>query len=395
MTHAPRPHRTTLVAAAFLLLIALGNHLTLRAAALLEQTDVFVAGQNGIREFRIPVLVTSTRGTLLAFCDARVEKPGDPPNNIDLVMRRSLDRGHTWEPLRVLVDHADGAAADSCAIVDEQTGTVWVFSVYAPAGVGSASAAPGLSGATFRYMAIRSDDDGITWSQPIDFTPMLKRPEWAAGSTGVGRGTQLRSGRLILPRYWADYRQPRTTREDAASFVCFSDDHGATWRMGDLVRGFGGTNECQAVELTDGALLLNMRGLDGAQRKTALSRDGGATWAETREEPTLVEPRCQGSIQRFTDARRHDRDRLLFANPASTRRVNLSVRVSYDEGRTWSAGRSLHAGPSAYSCLTVLDDLTAGCLYENGRESPYEKITFARFNVEWLSDGHDAIAKRR
>ena len=129
MTHAPRPHRTTLVAAAFLLLIALGNHLTLRAAALLEQTDVFVAGQNGIREFRIPVLVTSTRGTLLAFCDARVEKPGDPPNNIDLVMRRSLDRGHTWEPLRVLVDHADGAAADSCAIVDEQPGTLWVFSV--------------------------------------------------------------------------------------------------------------------------------------------------------------------------------------------------------------------------------------------------------------------------
>ena len=308
--------------------------------------------------------------------------------------RRAGDGGRTWSALRTLVDNGDGAAADSCGLVDRRTGRLWIFSVYAPVGVGSASAAPGLSGATFQFKAVTSDDDGGTWSQPVDYTPMVKRPEWAAGSTGVGRGIQMRNGRLVLPRYWADYHEPRTTPAQAAAFVCFSDDQGKTWTMGEQVRVPGGTNECQVVELDDGSLLINMRGMTGNRRKMARSRDAGATWSEPWEDPVLVEPRCQGSLQILTDGLGGDRSRLLFANPASVERKAMTVRVSYDEGRTWPVSRLLHAGPAAYSCLTVLADGTAACLYERGDAKPYEKITFARFNLEWLTDGGDSLAPK-
>ena len=364
-------------------------------APILEQVDVFVAGQDGVLEYRIPGLLTSNRGTLIAFCDGRMRKQGDPPNDIDLVMKRSVDNGKSWSPLRTLVDNGLGAAADSCGLVDRQTGTLWIFSVYAPVGVGSYNAADGFTGDVFQFKAIKSDDDGVTWSQPIDFTPMVKRSNWGAGSTGVGRGIQMRNGRLILPRYNADYREPRTTPATAGSFVGYSDDHGKTWQMGAMAYVAGpGTNECQVAELADGSLLINMRGMDGNHRKSARSYDGGVTWSKGIEEATLIEPRCQGSLQVLTDTIAQDKNRLLFANPASLERKNMAVRLSYDEGHTWSAAKTLHAGPAAYSCLTVLADLTAGCLYERGEHSAYEKITFARFNVEWLTAGQDAIGRQ-
>jgi len=364
------------------------------SAPILEQVDVFVAGEDGVLEYRIPGLLTSNRGTLIAFCDGRMRKQGDPPNDIDLVMKRSVDNGKSWSPLRTLVNNGLGAAADSCGLVDRQTGTLWIFSVYAPVGVGSYNAADGFTGAVFQFKAIKSDDDGVTWSPPIDFTPMVKRSNWGAGSTGVGRGIQMRNGRLILPRYNADYREPRTTPATAESFVCYSDDHGKSWQMGAMAHVASGTNECQVAELVDGSLLINMRGMHGNHRKSARSRDGGATWSEGVEETTLIEPRCQGSLQVLSDTIAQDKNRLLFANPASLERTNLAVRLSYDEGRTWSAAKTLHAGPAAYSCLTVLADLTAGCLYECGERSPYDKITFARFNVEWLTAGQDAIHRK-
>ncbi len=383
-----------LVAGGFLLDCGAGT--TEPDTALFEQTDVFVAGQDGIAEYRIPVLVTSTQGTLLAFCDARVEKPGDPPNNIDLVMKRSFDQGRTWEPLRVLLDVGDGATADSCGLVDRQTGTIWVFTVYCPAGIGSGNAAPGLSGTTFMYWAIKSDDDGETWSKPIDITSMIKKPEWTGGSPGPGKGIQTRSGRLIMPKYF------RTTRENYdIVHIVYSDDHGQTWQLGGETANQGATNESQLAELGDGTLLLNMRGVAGNRRRTSRSSDGGLTWSEVRKDPTLIEPRCQASLSHFTDRVSHDKDRLLFSNPASTERENMTVRLSYDGGQTWPVARQLHGGPSAYSRLTVLPDLTAGCLYERGDETPmvsderysnYEKITFARFNQEWLTDGKDTIS---
>ncbi len=152
-----------------------------------------MAGHDGVFQYRIPGLLTSNRGTLIAFCDARMRKEGDPPNKINLVMKRSFDGGRTWESLRTLAENGEGAVADSCGIVDRQTGTLWIFSVYAPVGIGSSNAETGLTGNIFTFKAVKSDDDGATWSPPIDFTPMLKQADWAAGSTGVGRGIRARA----------------------------------------------------------------------------------------------------------------------------------------------------------------------------------------------------------
>jgi len=360
-----------------------------------EQTDVFVAGQDGVFEYRIPGMVTSNRGTILAFCDARMRKSGDPPNKINLVLKRSFDAGKTWGPLTTLAENGEGAVADSCGVVDRQTGTVWIFSVYCPVGVGSINAAPGLSGATFLFKAVKSEDDGATWSKPIDVTPMVKKPDWSAGSTGIGSGIQLRNGRLVVPRYRATYQGGSTTPVESESYVSYSDDHGKTWKIGAMAEVPGGTNECQVAELADGTLLLNMRGVQGNHRKVARSKDGGATWAEIHEDAGLLEPRCQGSLQVLTDGTSRDKNRLLFANPASLQRENLTVRLSYDEGRTWPVARQIHAGPAAYSCLTILSDQTAACLYERGEKKAYEKISFARFNVEWLTNGTDTIAPKK
>ncbi len=168
---------TKLVFGVVLMVGALLGRAASGAPGIFEQTEVFVAGQSGIVEYRIPGLVTSNQGTLLAFCDARVNKPGDPPNKINLVLKRSFDGGRTWGKLQTLAQNGAGAVADSCGLVDRQTGTLWIFSVYAPEGIGSSNAAVGLSGATFQFKAVKSDDDGATWSSPIDHTPMVKKPE--------------------------------------------------------------------------------------------------------------------------------------------------------------------------------------------------------------------------
>lgn len=364
-------------------------------AELLEQTDLFINGQDGIRQFRIPVLLASNQGTLIAICDARVDKGGDAPNNIDIVMKRSTDGGRTWSPLRTLMDNGNGAAADALGLVDRMTGTIWIFAVHFPEGVGGINSQPGLTGDTATYWAVKSDDDGVTWSAPINLTSMFKRPEWRSGSVGPGNGIQMRNGRLIVPRYF--FAGPVNEPMRPTAFVSYSDDHGRTWHIGGMTTPGGLTNECQVVELEDGSLLLNMRNVingRGNFRKTARSHDGGQTWTEMVDDTSLIEPEngCQASLLTYTTKAEHGRSRLLFSNPASLRRNNLSIRLSYDEGRTWQEVRQLHAGPAAYSSLAVLPDMTIGCLYERGDHHVYEKITFARFNLEWLTHGRDRLA---
>jgi sialidase-1 len=364
----------------------------LSAAELIEQTDLFINGQDGILQYRIPVLLTSNQGTLLAVCDARVEKGGDAPNNIDIVMKRSTDGGRTWSPLRTLMDNGKGAAGDALGLVDRQTGTIWVFAVYFPEGIGAVTAQPGLSGPTATYWAVKSDDDGASWSAPIDLTAMFKRPEWRGGSVGPGTGIQLRNGRLIVPRY--SFGGPAGGPMPATAFVNYSDDHGQTWQIGGMTTPGEATNECQAVELEDGSLLLNMRNVvngRGNFRKTARSLDGGQTWSALVDDTGLIEPEngCQASLLTYTTQSNGGRGRLLFSNPASLRRNNMSIRLSYDDGKTWKEVRQLHGGPAGYSSLAVLPDLTIACLYERGDQRYYEKITFARFNLEWLTQGRE------
>jgi len=176
--------------------------------------------------------------------------------------------------------------------------------------------------------------------------------------------------------------------------LIYSDDHGETWKIGGEIGEYN--VEPQVVELIDGSLLMNMRQTKHrGHRMYAISKDMGQIWHDIVDETALPEPGagCQASLIRHTD--KNDgylKNRLLFSNPASTEgRLNMTMRVSYDEGKTWTYSKTLHKGPSAYSCMTVLPDGSIGILYERGEKSTRNLITFARFTLEWLTNGKDKL----
>lgn len=355
-------------------------------APLLEQRDLFIAGRRGYAAYRIPSVVVTQQGTLLAFCEGRRNDATDS-GDIDLLMRRSTDGGRTWSDQQVIWNDAGNTCGNPCPVVDRKTGTVHLLMTHNLGQDREPQIIDGTSAGTRTVWVSRSADDGRTWTAPAEITAATKRPDWTWYATGPGAGVQLRSGRLIIP---CDHIERGTKRY--YSHVIYSDDRGRTWRRGGRTP-TDKVNECEAVELADGRLLLNMRNYDRAQRTRAVStsRDGGRTWSAVTHDPALVEPICQASIRRFSTERAGGRNRILFSNPASKdARVNMTVRLSYDECRTWSAAQTLHPGASAYSCLAVLRDKTVACLYERGEASPYERITLARFDLRWLTDGRDA-----
>ncbi|MFW6163849.1 MAG: exo-alpha-sialidase, partial [Planctomycetota bacterium] len=349
-----------------------------RADRLPRHTDVFLSGQDGYHTYRIPSVITTSKGTLLAFCEGRKHTSRDQ-SPTDMVLKRSTDGGKTWGPMQVVVQALPDAAMDPCPVVDRTTGTIWLVYDRWPEGYqGSKIAGLGMNAVT--VWETHSADDGATWSEPRNITATTKKPQWTGIAHGPGVGIQTRSGRLVVPcNHYSSGRR---------CVLIWSDDHGKTWQLG----GETGPkmSESQVVELADGTLMLNMRSYRGKHRRAvATSTDGGKTWSEIADAPTLVEPVCQASFLRYTRADTHDRNRLLFANPAHEKsRVNGTVRLSYDEGKTWPVAKTLVPGPFAYSCLTVLKDMSLGCLYET---DGYKRIRFARFTLDWLTDGEDRI----
>lgn len=359
------------------------------------QSDIFVAGRDGYHTYRIPSLITTKAGTLLAFCEGR-KNDGSDHGNVDLLLKRSTDGGKTWGGQKVLWDDGENTCGNPCPVVDEQTGTIWLL-LTRNLGVDAEDAIRARTARGTRTVWVcHSNDDGTTWSTPAEITASTKDPAWGWYATGPGVGIQIRhgqfAGRLVIPCDHTSGAQGKTL----ASHVIYSDDHGTTWKLGGITR--PNMNECQVVELADGkgTLLLDMRSYLGEHRRAhSLSRDGGLTWTEPRSHSDLIEPVCQASILRYSwpGAGRQDKSRILFSNPASEKRRNLTVRLSYDEGKRWPVARSLHEGPAAYSCLAVLADRTIACLYERGDKGAYEKITFASFTLGWLTgDGDRAVA---
>jgi sialidase-1 len=232
----------------------------------------------------------------------------------------------------------------------------------------------GKSKDTRRVLVSFSDDDGASWSKPIDITASVKLPQWTWYATGPGVGIQLRSGRLLIP---CDHRELGSSKY--RSHVIFSDDHWRNWKLGGVVG--EDVNECQAVELGDGSVMINMRSYRANQkcRAVSISKDGGESWSAIVDDATLIEPNCQASLVRFAGDATH-KPMLLFCNPASQqRREKLTLRVSDDEGKSWANSQLIDQGSSAYSCLAILPDVTVGCLYE--REN-YGKITFVKMRME-------------
>lgn len=342
------------------------------AAAEPVQTPLFTAGQDGYNTFRIPAVIVTPKGTVLAFCEGRKASARDG-GNIDVVLKRSTDAGKTWGQLEVVWDDGANACVNPCPVVDAKTGTVWLLLTQNFGADTEAKIVAGTSQQSTTVWVTHSTDDGATWAKPTEITKDVKKPDWSWYATGPGVGIQLKTGRLLVPcDYKADGGKAR------GSHAIFSDDGGKTWQLGGTAG--PNANECQAVELADGTVMLNMRTYRATNRRlVALSTDGGKTFGPTTEDATLIEPVCQGSILRLPG------DGILFSNPASKKREKLTVRLSTDEAKTWPHAKELHAGPAAYSCLTVLPGGDIGCLYERGQKNPYETITFATFPRSWLT----------
>jgi sialidase-1 len=340
------------------------------------QVPVFVAGKDGYHTYRIPALVATPHGTLLAFCEGRKQGRGDS-GAIELLLKRSRDGGKTWGAAEVVWGDGPNTCGNPCPVIDARTGTVWLLMTHNLGKDTESQIVAGKSEGSRTVWVTGSTDDGATWSKPADITRDVKKPDWTWYATGPGAGVQLRGGRLVVP---CDHMVAGTKAQ--YSHVIYSDDGGKSWKLG----GEAGPqcNECQAVELSGGGLMLNMRSYRGTNRRlVATSADGGLTWSEPVEDPDLVEPVCQASIVRSPG----DKGGLVFSNPASKKRERMTVRLSPDDGKTWPASRVLHDGPAAYSCLAVLPDGGIGCLYERGDKGPYETITFARMSIDWLKGG--------
>ncbi len=332
-----------------------------------QAVDLFVRGGEGVFLYRIPALAVTTKGTILALCDARIAKGDDLPNNIDLVLRRSFDLGETWIPTQKIANFPGmEGAGDASMLVDRETGTIWAFYAYGPEGIGSRESQPGIDGPTLRLHLIHSNDDGATWSEAADLNPMVKDPAWKAAWPSPGSGFQARSGRLYFP----------LTQVSDAGYTRFiySDDHGASWKI--TVPAGRNTSESMIVELDDGTLMANMRG-NKKLRAVAISNDNGNSWEPMYYDETLIGPNCQASLIRYSSlSNGDDKNRLLFSNPASTKRENMTVRLSYDEGKTWPVSKTIYPGLAGYSSLAVLPDGSIGMFYEHGAQHDTDICAF-------------------
>jgi sialidase-1 len=359
----------------------------------LHNTNVFVSGREGYHTYRIPALVTTKKGTLLAFCEGRKSGRSDS-GNIDLLVKRSADNGKTWSKRQVVWDDRENTCGNPCPVVDQQTGTIWLLMTWNRGDDREGAIKKNTSRDTRRVWVSRSNNDGLRWSKPVEITATAKRPEWRWYATGPGVGIQLQKGpwkgRMVIP---CDHSIVSADDPDGYnSHVIISDDHGKTWYIGGVVS--PKVNECQVVELDNGTLMINMRNYDRSKttRAIATSTDGGITFSKVSHDPALVEPICQASFLRYTLRSKHVRNRLLFSNPAHAKRGDrrdMTVRLSYDEGRSWPVSKLIYAGPSAYSCLTILPNGNIACLYEAGPKNPYETIIFSSFTLNWLTDGSE------
>ncbi|MHB1034151.1 MAG: sialidase family protein [Pirellulales bacterium] len=340
------------------------------------QTDVFVSGNDGYRAYRIPAIETAPDGSLLAFAEARKYNLGDPGmenNDIDLVVKRSTDAGRTWSAMQVIEDPGElWSAANAATVVDRQTGRVWLHYLRCKPGKHTYVARPGTD--DVQNLARTSDDNGQTWSEPIDLTGVardMKDPKWRCSVPGPGGAIQDRKGRLIVPIWklapWG-------------VLAIFSEDHGKTWKRGQTVPGNRDGDENQIVELADGRILMDYRQSNGAHRWLATSSDGGQSWTEPRP-GVAVTPVCC-AIERLTlKSAGDDSDRILWTGPKGPGRNKLVARTSYDEGQTFKNERPISDEPAAYSDLTILKDKSVGILWERG---DYKFITFTRVNLSWL-----------
>ena len=333
------------------------------------------AGDDGSAAFRIPGLATSNKGTLLGVYDIRYNSSVDLQEKVDIGISRSTDKGQTWEPMRVAMTfkeanglpHGQNGVGDPSILVDEKTNTIWVVAAWTQ-GMGNGRAwwnsMPGMEhGETAQLMLVKSEDDGQTWSEPINITSQLKDPSWYFLLQGPGRGISMQDGTLVFPIQYID-----ATRVPNAG-IMYSKDHGKTWETHNYAR--TNTTESQVVEIEPGVLMLNMRDNRGGSRAVSITKDLGKTWTEhPSNRSALQEPVCMASLLKVKAKDNClGKDLLLFSNPNTTKgRNHITIKASLDGGLTWPTEHQvlLDEGESwGYSCLSMIDKETVGIFYES------------------------------
>lgn len=361
----------------------------------LESVEVFASGQNGVALYRIPGVVTTAKGTVLAYCEARKSTKADW-GEIEVHLTRSIDGGQTWEQPKHIAHQAgriegnptkktggeqEQTVNNPVAIIDRETGAIeFLYCVnYA------------------RCFSMRSTDDGVTWSKPIEITyafePFRSKYDWKVIATGPGHGIQLKTGRLVVP-IWLAFGKLGDHHPSAAGTI-FSDDHGKTWQAGAISvpneGAYKDPNESILAVLSDGRVMMVSRSESKPSRKLiTYSPDGATNWTTPIFQDELWEPICMASIIEHPSSP----GTLIFSNPHSLgrdkagneipagrgKRENLSIKLSRDFGKTWIANKTLEPSHSAYSDLTVLPDGTILCFYEG-----QNKLVASRFNLQWVA----------
>jgi sialidase-1 len=347
--------------------------------------DLFRAGEGPYYHYRIPGLVVTPGGRLLAYCEARTESSDWAPS--DILLRGSDDGGRTWDEPQALAAYADygPSCMNNPVAISDPVGSAVHFLYCHDYG---------------RAYYRRSDDDGRTFAPPVEITTTFAdftlEYAWTVLAIGPGHGIQLDSGRLLAPVWLSD--SPVRSHDPSRAAVIYSDDHGATWQAGDLVPNtIPSCSETVALQRSDGTVMLNLRNDgEGFRRAVTVSATGAGPWSPPRYDDALYEPRCFASLCRY------DAHRVLFVNPATLpptdgrpgqggERRNLTLRLSYNDAATWPVKRVLDSGPAGYADLAVTREGQILCLYERGRHTGprggVAALSLAQFGIGWIEEG--------
>ncbi|MCB1232698.1 MAG: exo-alpha-sialidase [Verrucomicrobiae bacterium] len=375
------------------------------AEPFLEKIDLFEIGDLGYQRFHIPGIAVTAKGTVLAWCEARED--GGDWDQIDILLRRSTDEGRTWDEPRKIVDVPGPKEKNPFAMAlknTDPTDVTYNNPVLIADRDGTVHMLFCLEYMRCFYQS--SNDDGLTWSTPVEITAAFesfrKDYDWKVLATGPNHSIQLANGRLVVP-VWLSTGTGGNAHRPSVTATIYSDDQGKTWHAGDIAvpctEEWINPNETVAVELADGSVMLNVRSESKAHRRLVVtSSDGATNWSQPHFQEELVEPICMGGIVRYE----HDgQSLLLFSHPdnleggrggepepgKSRARKNMTVHLSRDEGKTWPLKRSVEPGWSAYSDIAVTQSGTILCFYGRGEKASFagDRLTVARFNFEWLT----------